>query len=72
MLGRWTTPSVEKFFSARDQSIVEEHDCFSNVTQLAVHNTTIGRKKFLQKFPVSPNQFYVLFKDKVTADLELR
>ena len=29
-------------------------------------------KKFLQKFRVSPNQFYVLFKDKVTADLELQ
>ena len=79
-LDRWTmlsTGALDKLFSTRDQSVIEERMMFSECHP--VHYTTIGRKrkrkrKFLQKFRISPNQLCVLglFKDKATADLELQ
>ena len=72
-----STGALDKLFSTRDQSVIEERMMFSECHP--VHYTTIGRKrkrkrKFLQKFRISPNQLCVLglFKDKATADLELQ
>jgi len=60
-----------KIFSTTDQSVVEQCMIFFECHHVQDHIRE-RKRKFLHKFQMLPNQLCTTFKDRATADLELR